>query len=84
MLGSWQGGRASRGAGSTGASLHPQTLEFGGCWLGLGFFSPLYRGKQDTVVLRPIGSFSSLIDQKLHSNYVLRTYVNCWFNFQTY
>lgn len=48
------------------------------------FFPPLYRGKQDTVLLSPIGSFSSLIDQKLHSNYVLRTYVNYWFNFQTY
>lgn len=82
MLGSEAGeGWARRGHG---CFMHLRVLWNSG-GVGFFFFFPLSaEGKQDTVLLSSIGSFSSLIDQKLHSNYVLRTYVNYWFNFQTY
>lgn len=76
-------GWARRGHGAS------RTSECCGIWGALAFpfffFFPFSaEGKQDTVLLSSVGSLSSLIDQKLHSNYVLRTYINYWFNFQTY
>lgn len=49
-----------------------------------GFFLlPLRREKERLCSSAPL-ALSVRIDQKLHSNYVLRTRVNYWFDFQTY